>query len=293
MIYSILYELRVFSDEIAKVMQFELAPGGYLLFLITSLISELAIFALYYTFRSIGLYKMAKNTGICKPAMALIPFYGIYVANKLSPDSKYIKKNNVFYILAIVAGALTLLANVLLDAFYGIYALVQVANGKILTYTMLGTNTIWAKFLIRYLNLASLAFAVFMLIVYRSLFMSYTMKNVTTYVVLSALVYAFTNSLLLAGIFIFAIRNKPRINYDEYFEARRNWAQRAQNGYGGNPYGNPYDRYYQSGSQYGNNPYNSQNGNYGQKPDVDPFEEFSSNSSSNTNNSSDSDDFFN
>ena len=107
MIYYLLYNLKIFSDEFSQQYLHELTPNGYLILLAIGILSELAIFALYYVFRSIGLYKMAKNIGHKNPALTIVPFYGLYFANSLAPKSNYVKNNDVFYILAIIFGAVS------------------------------------------------------------------------------------------------------------------------------------------------------------------------------------------
>lgn len=309
MIYNIFFSLYTVLSEVLIQYNIGITAGGYLLFMIIGLAVELAVFGLYYTFRSIGLYKMAKNARLYNPARAIIPFYGIYYCSKLAPTSKYIKKTPSIFIIAMVCGGLYLLANVLLDAIYGIPAIFKLLEYKAIygesapivdSYiaSIFGFGRFFARILNAYNSISAIAYAVFILIAYRSVFMSYTMKNVNTFVLLSALAFVFTDSFLLAGIFIFALRNKPRINYDAYFEARRQWAQgysQQNNPYGGNPYGgSPYGR--PNNSQYGGNPYAN---NQPQQRNIDPFEEFSSNSSSSSNshsnsqNNDDSDDFFN
>ncbi|MBR2383994.1 MAG: hypothetical protein IKA99_00115 [Clostridia bacterium] len=307
MIYNIFNFLyNDFSKYFLEPLGYTLAPDGYLLISLFFSILILGIFALYYTFRSIGLYKMAKNSHLDKPALSIIPFFGIYYCYKLSPNSKYVKKQPAIYILAIITGAMILLANCLLDFIYAIPAIFRLvelnkamlATGKfyIVSESIFGFDSTFGKLLNGYLSLVDIAFAVFMLILYSRLFMSYTINKSTKYVFFTAGVYVGLNifilpginSFLLAGILIFALRNKPSINYDAYIEARRQWAQR--NPYGGNPYGgNPYN----NGQNYGG--YNQpNNGGYTgrEQRDIDPFEEFNSSNSNKNSNSKDTDDFF-
>ena len=304
MIFNAFYGFYEFSKVLSQ-HNVGLTAGGYLLFMIISVVLEIAGFAVYYTFRSIGLYKMAKNARLDKPMRAIIPFYGIHYCSKLAPNSKYVKKYPSIYILAIIFGALYLLALVLLDAIYGIPAIVKLvefnsingANAPVPTTaisTIFGFGRFFAGILTAYGSLCSLAYAVFLFMVYRNVFMSYTTTNVNNYLLFTALGYVFLDTFLLAGIFIFVLRNKPRINYDAYYEARRQWAQsynQRNNPYGGNPYGgNPYGR---NNGYYGQNPSNNQP----QQRDIDPFEEFSnsrnSGQSAKTNDNDGEDDFFN
>ena len=61
MIYEMFNYLYVLSADITSSTGYGLGPGGYLLFMIVGVIFELVIFGVYYTFRSLGLYKKAKS----------------------------------------------------------------------------------------------------------------------------------------------------------------------------------------------------------------------------------------
>ena len=306
--WLILPNLPEFFSEMEAMT---LGPAGYLIGVIIGAVLLLGFFAVYYTFRSIGLYKMAKRSGIVKPILALIPFFGIYVCYRLSPNSKYVKKQTTICVFAIVLGAMVLLINCLIDALYAVPAIIELID---MNKTMVETNaqivvpastfgfeSTFLSLLTGYLSIVNIAYAVFMLLVYSRLFMSYTVKP-GKFVLFSAIVYYFGGTFLLAGIFVFALRNKPRIDYDSYIEAKRQWQEKMRYGgpYGGNPYGGPYGSQYGGNPNYGNpnngNPYygNQQNQNWnnnGRQTDIDPFEEFSS--SNTENNQNDSDDFFN
>ena len=314
MIFYIIHNLKTFSDMFAKEMGYELAPEGYLVMFLAYFFLQLAVHAIYYVFRSIGLYTMAKRKGIENPKRALIPFYGIYVAHKLAPESKYVKKNEVFYILAIVFGAISTATNIAIDVAFGIPNLINILSGGIPTAQSLGQNNYLLAVLDTVNYLASIAFVVFFLFVLGSLFMSYSMNRNFMFTAFTAVGYVASSlmlfgggSLFLAGIFIFALRRKPRIDYDAYVESRRRYynpygnnpfGNNQQNG-GNNPYGNnPYGNNPYGNNPYGNNPYgNGQNQPYGggQSQSVpDPFEEFSNdNQPSSNGQNSDEDDFFN
>lgn len=277
MIFDIIYSLKGLSDAYAKQMGYELSPSGYLTMFIAYALSQLAIIAVYYVFRSIGLYKMASRKGIHKPQRAIIPFYGIYVAHQLAPESKYVKKTDAFYILAIIFAGISTATSLAIDVIYGIPNLANVISGGVPTKETLGLNSYLLAVLSTVNDLTELAFLIFLLFVLKNLFMSYTLKNNFMFTVLTAVGYVVTSTLVVGGIFIFALRNKKRIDYDAYVESRR----RYYNPYGNNPYGNgnPYgNNPYNNGNPYGNNPYNNGNpygsGNQNQ-PEQDPFEEFS------------------
>lgn len=276
----------------------KLTPQGYLLFCILSIVSELAIFAVYYTFRSIGLYKMVKNKGGKNPALAIIPFYGLYVANSLAPESKYVKKSEWFYILAIVLGVVSTVATLTLDILYGIPSLSALISGNMFTSEMIGYSSYLAGVIDIIQSLTLLGYVICVVMVFKGVFMSYAFNKGGRFIMWAAIVYVFTGSLILLGIFTFVIRNNSRFNYDEYFErlsrARQNNSYGPYGGMGGNPYGrNPY------GGQYGGYGRPSgwqENPNRGEAPHTekpaDPFEEFE-NGNSSSQNKENSDDFFN
>ena len=220
MIYSIIYNLKVFSDEFAKQFGYEFEPSGYLTFFIIYLALQLLAYAVYYVFRSIGLYTMAKRKGFSNPKKALIPFYGIYVAHKLAPDSKYVKKIEVWWILAVVFASISTLTSITKDVLYGFSNLINIINGGVPTVESLGESS-YVLALVDVVDLlTSLAFVVFFLFVLRNLFMSYSLKRNFMLTAFSAVGYVASSSVLLgggslflAGIFIFALRNKPRIDY--------------------------------------------------------------------------------
>ncbi|MBQ7373434.1 MAG: hypothetical protein IJW64_02575 [Clostridia bacterium] len=288
MIFDIIYNLKAFSDEFAKQSGFELSPNGYLTMFVLYFLMQLALHAVYYVFISIGLYTMAKRKGIENPKRALIPFYGIYVVHKLAPDSKYVKKTDAFYILAIIFAGISTATSLAVDVIYGIPNLINIVKGVVPTDATLGLNSYLLAVLDTVNYLTSLAFVIFYLFVLKNMFMSYTLKNNFMFTAFSAVGYVLTSSLVVAGIFIFALRNKPRIDYDKYVESRR----RYYNPYG--PNNNPYNN---GNNPYGNgNPYNNGNNPYGNggnqnQSTPDPFEEFSDKGGNSK--SSDGDDFFN
>ena len=73
-------------------------------------------------------------------------------------------------------------------------------------------------------------------------------------------------------IIVFAFRNRPAINYEDYVRAQREEYIRRRQQYGyGNPYGNPY------GIPYGQGGYNGPQGEpYTPPKPEEPFEEFAS-----------------
>ncbi len=291
MIYYLLYNLKVFSDQFAQQYFYELSPNGYLILLAIGIASELAIFALYYVFRSIGLYKMAKNVGHKNPALTIVPFYGLYFANSLAPKSKYVKNNDVFYVLAIIFGAISTACILIQDVFAGIPCVIELFKGsKTAVDVMLQFNYLTAIADVLYM-LTNICYVVCTLFVFRSVYLAYSIEKSGKYITVASIVYVFTSSLFLVGIFTFVLRNNQRVNFDSYIESRRRFTQnRYGGGYGGNGQ-------YGGNNPYGANPYDRQ-----PKPDVDPFEEFSNKpknsdpfeefNSKNDDNKTESDDLF-
>ena len=280
-----------------------LTAQGYLFFTILSVAIELVFFVAYYTLRSIGLYTMVKNKGGANPALAIIPFYGLYLANTLAPESKYVRKNEWYYIIAIVLGVVSAVSAITLDVMYGLPSLATLISGKMFTPEMIGYSNYLTTVIDIIYSLTTLGYAICVIMVFKGVFMSYAFNKGGKYILWIAVVYFFTNSLILLGLFTFIIRNNKRYNYDEYFErmsrARQSGPYGPYGGMGGNPYGrgnpyggNPYGRNPYGGQGYGGNPYgrpsgwteNNQNQNNQTEQPADPFEEFSNGQSSNSNN---------
>ena len=91
MIYFLINSLYNYAEEMEKQFGLEMTANGYWFFIIAQIVSTLAIFIVFYTFRSIGLYKMAEKKGMEKPWLAVLPFSALYITSALAPKSKYIK----------------------------------------------------------------------------------------------------------------------------------------------------------------------------------------------------------
>ena len=95
MIYLLMRSLIELNSSYALVTQEYLSSMELLICLIVAFVFSLASFGVYYTFRCIGLYVMAKNAGYASPKRALIPFLSIKVLNDLMPNGKYVKRNEL------------------------------------------------------------------------------------------------------------------------------------------------------------------------------------------------------
>ena len=278
MIHSILVMLKNLSDDLAKNVGFQISVQGYPILLICQIVLTLLFFATFYTFRSVGLYCMAKKNGFAKPILAVVPFYGLYVAHTLAPKSKYIKGNTFFYKIAIACGGVYFVSTVLIDIIFAGEPLKLIFSGQPLSYESLNVYDSFYRILSAVTTLGELGYLLFSLLVYLDLYKAYSLKK--SFAVWCILSYFFLDSILLCGIFIFALRNKQRIDYDAYISERARQAQRNYGQYGGQP---PFGR-----PPYGGyNPYNGYgNGNSKPQEQQDPFEEFSSGSRGSTGNNS-------
>ena len=276
MIYFLMRELNEMSEVFAMLNESYMSSVEVLLTLIFSIVFTLASFAVYYTFRSIGLYKMAKNKGMIKPIRAIIPFFSIKVINELTPNGKYVKRNDIFYVLAMVFGGVSAGLYLVIDVFFGIPALLRFLETGRLAQAI-SFNEYLINGLVAVHSLSTLAYSVFMIILFSGVFKSYDVKHGGTYTMLTVLVYAVSESLLLGAIFIFILRNKSMIDYDAFIEDRRRSVR--------NPYNaNPYDRNSYGKNTQSENPYNGTN--TAREDDINPFEEFDGTSKKTTDTSS-------
>ena len=255
--------------------------------LLVSVIIGLCVTIAFYVLRSIGIFVLAKRAGINNKFLAFIPFVWIYLACKLIGNAQIFGKS--FSSLALflciifsVAGFLQFAYDFLLyfpiagNLFYGreIFMVADDELAKTLGYTQTlargiyggadfvnpyksGTMIVYnilnvSSYFLSVLNIASLVIGIS---VYFNLFRKYWPQHYMLFGILS--IFG------LAAPFVFAIRNKQPINFNDYLRSRYGV-------YGGH-YGNPY------GGGYGN-PYN--NGGYNQDyrtqqtPPKSPFEEF-------------------
>ena len=307
MIYYILTSLVDFSKQLAQNFGYEITKEGYLYLLLIQIGLVFSIFALFFVFRSLGLYKMAKREGLKRPWLALIPFAALFVAQELAPNSKYIKKNKYLYIVAIIAEGFSIFCSLVCDVLYGLPLLENIINGNNSYLAVVVVDPLPSVLFTMY-SLCKIVYVIVSIILYSKVFKAYSIKHNQTFTVLSALSYVVIGNLALSGIFVFALRNKDRIDYDAYISERIRRQQAYRNSQYGNPYGrppyggNPYERPPYNGP-YGENPYGgNQNANtsdpfedFSNNAQSDPFEEFS-NTSTSTNSGSNAntdDDLFN
>lgn len=301
MIYFLINSLYNYAEEMEKQFGLEMTANGYWFFIVAQIVSTLAIFIVFYTFRSIGLYKMAEKKGMEKPWLAVLPFSALYITSALAPKSKYIKTYKNLFVYAIVFKALAIVCSLACDLIYGIRPLGELFSGVTPNKFLLADYNPLSNVLYLLYSLFDIVYIIISIMLYNNIFKAYTTKKAQSYFIWSVLVYVFAGTLMLAGIFIFVLRNNERVDYDAYIgeKIRRQQAYRNAQ-YGQGPYGNPYNGY--GRPPYGGNPYwgnpNGGNPNAGYQNNQnqnapDPFEEFSNGQDNSTTSSNTDDDLFN
>lgn len=254
--------------------------------LLAPIIIGLCVTIAFYVLRSIGIFVLAKRAGINKRFLAFIPFVWIYLACKLIGNAQIFGRTFsqlavLFCVIFSVAGYLQFIFDFLLyfpiagNLLYGreifIIAREELASGytptlaqgiyggadfvnpyKEALYTIYNILNVSSYFL-SVLNIASLVIGIS---VYFNLFKNYWPQHYMLFGILS--IFG------LSAPFVFAIRNKKPINFNDYLRSRYGV-------YGGH-YGNPYGGY-SGGNPYGNG-YNQGGYRPEQTPPKSPFEEF-------------------
>lgn len=243
-------------------------------------ILALVVYAVFYTFKAIGLSTMAKKRGMKKYVWcAFVPFASTWLIGKLAGPVRVGKTKIEFF------GLLSMIAEICLCVCYALnyfplayayannlYEIVVSSENNVVSYG-LQFSTEFQSF-VTVMNIAYIAEYIFMIIyvvlcvfLYMGFFRGYAPQS---YIWLDILCLF----LPVVGILAFAFRNRDFVDYEKYMQARMEQIRRMQQAqygrppYGGNPYGNPY-----GGQPYGQNgqaPYGPS-----EKPD-DPFGEFSS-----------------
>ena len=193
----------------------------------------LAVTAAFYVLRSLGLYVLAKKNGVDHAFVAWIPFAWIYVACKLISEMRLFgwSFNNIAIwalIIFTVNGVLDVTYNVLTyfpAAGYflqgGTISIVE-ESGRMVLY--LGNDFInpfgnaygAVKTLCSVINVTTGILSLFTLVIsvfaYIGLFKKFWPQHYVIAAVLS--------TLGLFPIFIFAVRNRPAMNYGDYLRSR-------------------------------------------------------------------------
>ena len=255
---------------------------------------------IFFVLQGFGLYKMAKNCGLKKKALAFIPFASTYYAGKLAGECNFfgqkMKRVGLYAMLAQVFSSLLAYATIAAEIYlYSVHGVPETVT-QVGIPCWIGLEGFSASVYSFYdvssyiLPIFSLVFSVLKLILLMGLFKKYVPNN---YIFLGLLSFMVPDS---APIIIFVIRNRKAVDYEAYMRAKREEFFRRQQEYQrryGNPYGTPYQ------NPYNQNPYaNTQDSNQN-KADDEPFAEFASDKKSTENNQNaeshngkDADDFF-
>ncbi len=229
---------------------------------------SLAIYLTFYVLRSVGLYVLAKRQNMIRAYLAFIPYAWLFLLCKLVANTRFMGSN--FGKLALIATIIFGVSGILTTIYYVLLTLPLVeyvfVHGQNL-YIPMGTEevvsglkdymgmgvyvvedfypygTSWkaVSITLNVINAVSPIFDILSIIITVSLYFAIFRKFWPQHFMLAALLSVFLD---LFPIFIFVIRKKSPVNFNEYMRSKyRN-------------YGNPY------GGQY--NPYN---------PNVNPFDE--------------------
>ena len=251
-----------------------------------------AFYVLFYVLRSVGIYKLAKGQGVEKAFMAWIPCVWMFTACKVIGKSRIFgysaeKLALLFAVIFTATALVPLIYNFLTYfpyvAYYfegGDISLISRSGGL---YIECGSNFV-NNFDTPAINTISKILAVFNYI----LRIAEIFVTVTVYIALFRkfwpehyILAAVLSFFGLFPIFVFAIRNRKAVNFNEYIKRR-------YYGSGYTPYGNGYygGNGGERGTPYYGNPSDGDNdpfGEFSNRPD-EPFGEFSDGKNSDDNN---------
>lgn len=262
-----------------------------------------AIWLALFLLQGFGLYKMAKNRGMKKKGLAFVPFANIYYIGKLAGDCNFfgqrVKRAGMYaMIMQIIVTVLCVsTAAAELYLYWNCGAPIFTSDMLLPYFNAVTAGEIFAEKFYKItsfylLSIFELLYEIFLVILAMGLYKKYTPKNYMMLGILT-LIFPFTRLII-----IFALRNRPAIDYEAYMRARHEAYVRQQQEYYnryGNPYNNPYGNGYNRpnggyGAPYGQTPYNGPTA----QPE-DPFSEFdksATDKNSTPNEGGDSDGFF-
>lgn len=263
----------------------------------------------FYVLRSIGLYVLAKRKGFRFKFLAFIPIVWIYVALRLIGEvnffGKPIKSLAVLFTIVFAVSELINLAYSflvyyplvgnyiagLIESASGVVSdrtIYFIANGNgiegIKEYIFLYGVGVGSNFEYPYLNINAVVYALNAM-TYVGLIFDFASIFITVTVFLNIFRKYWPQKMMLATIlsvllglfpvFVFVVRNKKEIDYQEYLRKKHAYYRNPYGAYGPGPYGqNPNGQ-----NPYGQNPYQNRTDNpFGEFNDarkVDPFDEFS------------------
>lgn len=270
----------------------------YLRYILFFLFAVLGSFAVIYVFRSLGLYKLAKNSGIKNAGLVFVPFVWFYIACSLVKENKFFKSTigkfsilfTIIYSLSVVLPALyNFFAYFPLFGYYlngGTIHFGEISSVMIEEYSLIEfwtggvyvgidyvnpygslTNAIRivANGIVIVNNISEIAVVFVEIIVYSAIFRKFWPNHYLLGTIFSMFG--------LFPFFVFGIRNNNAVDFESYMRARyrenaaryygQNYGNQNYNGYGG--------RYSSGHSSDSESPFEEFND---KKADDEPFEEF-------------------
>lgn len=240
---------------------------------ISMLVSIVAVYVIFYVLRSIGIYKLAKGQGIKNAFLAFIPGVWMFIACKIIGKVKIFgysaeKMASWFAVIFTVAVLVPLVHNFLTYFPYFMYyfeggnvSIISGSDGLLIEcgWDFINQFDTQAVTVIRrILYFLQFIFGIAEIFVTVTVYIALFRKFWPEHYILASVLSFFG----LFPIFVFAIRNKKAVDFNEFIRQR-------YYGSGFTPYGNRY---------YGNGQNNGGRGPYygnGQNGENEPFDEFS------------------
>ena len=249
---------------------------------LTATLLMLAVYLTFYVLRSIGIYKLAVNQGVKNAFIAWIPCIWIFTACKAIGKSRFfgtsIEKAAVW--ISVIFSVVTIVPFIYDFLNYFPYVMYYLQGGEV---SLINGNGVYIATSSDFINLFDTQFV---RVLSRILFFfNYILRIAEIFITVSVYIALFRKfwpehyilaTLLsffgLFPIFVFAIRNRKAVDFNEYI-------RRRFYGAGYTPYGNRY--YGQNGQNadergtpyYGNDDGKEPFGEFNNRPE-EPFSEF-------------------
>ncbi len=237
-------------------------------FAVTTLATSTLISLVFFIFKGIGLYTIAKRENIKNPFLAFIPFASFYLLGKIVGRVKvfgYHVKNLglITMISLIVYYALGFTYDILL---YGenLVSLFTAGDIGILTSTY---GSVWVDVVLAvFRGISNIVYLICYIFLIMTFFMYYGKSARIAYSLLSIFIDP------LFGIFVFVVRKNERFDYSQYMKMRFDSYNANRSGGGFNNPEKPFTK--ESQNPY--EPYESyEKKNTEKTPDIDVFEDYS------------------
>lgn len=233
------------------------------MFVAIRLVGEVRLFG--KSFKSLALvltlvFAVSELINLAYNFIIYYPLFGNYIAGLIESGSGVVNDRTIYFILNV--------ENVTGIKEYIFASGVGVGGGFIYPYLNINA-AITALNAMSYVGMFFDLASIFLTVtVFLNIFKKYWPQKMVFATILSVLIGLFP-------IFVFVIRNKAEIDYQEYLRKRNAYYRNPYGAYGPGPYGqNPYGQ-----NPYGQNPYQNRTDNpFGEFNDarkVDPFDEFS------------------